>query len=118
MYDVVALGELLVDFIQDGSSRNGNPVFEANPGGAREGQEGHKDARAFPVVLRSVDKVKGFVDDMGQIEGDVLLSVGKYVIDAKSIMGIFSLDLSNPLQLEIEDWKEEYAPIVGKYLHP
>ena len=34
MYDVVALGELLVDFIQDGSSRNGNPVFEANPGGA------------------------------------------------------------------------------------
>ena len=86
--------------------------------GAREGQKGHKDARAFPVVLRSVDKVKGFVDDMGKIEGDVLLSVGKYVIDAKSIMGIFSLDLSNPLQLEIEDWKEEYAPIVGKYLHP
>lgn len=34
MYDVVALGELLVDFIQNGSSANGNPVFEANPGGA------------------------------------------------------------------------------------
>ena len=34
MYDVVALGELLVDFIQNGSSRNGNPLFEANPGGA------------------------------------------------------------------------------------
>lgn len=34
MYDVVALGELLVDFIQTGSSQNGNPVFEANPGGA------------------------------------------------------------------------------------
>lgn len=34
MYDVVALGELLIDFIQNGSSRNGNPVFEANPGGA------------------------------------------------------------------------------------
>ena len=43
-----------------------------------------------------------------------ILSVGKYVIDAKSIMGIFSLDLSNPLQLGIENWKEEYAPIVGK----
>ena len=34
MYDVVALGELLVDFIQNGSSAAGNPVFEANPGGA------------------------------------------------------------------------------------
>lgn len=34
MYDVVALGELLIDFIQYGESENGNPVFEANPGGA------------------------------------------------------------------------------------
>ena len=34
MYDVVALGELLVDFIQNGSSAKGNPIFEANPGGA------------------------------------------------------------------------------------
>lgn len=34
MYDVVALGELLIDFIQNGSSPNGNPLFEANPGGA------------------------------------------------------------------------------------
>ena len=34
MYDVTALGEILIDFIQTGSSRNGNPVFEANPGGA------------------------------------------------------------------------------------
>ena len=32
MYDVVALGELLIDFIQNGNSSNGNPVFEANPG--------------------------------------------------------------------------------------
>lgn len=34
MYDVVALGELLIDFIQNGSSADKNPVFEANPGGA------------------------------------------------------------------------------------
>lgn len=34
MYDVVALGELLIDFIQNGRSAAGNPVFEANPGGA------------------------------------------------------------------------------------
>ena len=34
MYEVVALGELLIDFTRNGSSSNGNPVFEANPGGA------------------------------------------------------------------------------------
>lgn len=34
MYHVVALGELLVDFIQNGKSSAGNPIFEANPGGA------------------------------------------------------------------------------------
>lgn len=33
-YDVVALGELLVDFTENGSSPQGNPIFEANPGGA------------------------------------------------------------------------------------
>ena len=33
-YDVVALGELLIDFTQNGYSEQGNPIFEANPGGA------------------------------------------------------------------------------------
>ena len=34
-FDVVALGELLIDFTQNGVSDQGNPVFEANPGAAR-----------------------------------------------------------------------------------
>ena len=34
MYDVVALGELLIDFTSSGTSSQGNPLFEANPGGA------------------------------------------------------------------------------------
>ena len=34
MYDVAALGELLIDFIQNGKSEQGNLLFEANPGGA------------------------------------------------------------------------------------
>ena len=33
-YDVVALGELLIDFTENGTSGQGNPLFEANPGGA------------------------------------------------------------------------------------
>lgn len=33
-YDVIALGELLIDFTQNGLSEQGNGLFEANPGGA------------------------------------------------------------------------------------
>lgn len=75
-----------------------------------------KTVKAFDILLGSVDKVKAFVNDMSKIEGDVLLCVGKYVIDAKSIMGIFSLELSKPLRLEIENWKEEYAAVIERYL--
>ncbi len=82
---------------------------------ANYGQE-QKNAKSFDILLGSVDKVKSFVNDMSKIEGDVLLCVGKYVIDTKSIMGIFSLDLSKPLRLEIEDWKEEYAAVIERYL--
>lgn len=34
LYDVTALGELLIDFTENGNSSQGNPTFEANPGGA------------------------------------------------------------------------------------
>ena len=79
-------------------------------------QQKQKTAKSFDIQLGSVDKVKAFVDDMSKIEGDVLLCVGKYVIDAKSIMGIFSLELSKSLRFEIEDWKEEYAAVIKRYL--
>lgn len=72
--------------------------------------------RSFSVSLDSIDKVKEFVREVSNIEGDVLLSSGRYIIDAKSIMGIFSLDLSKPITLEVEDWKEEYALLLKKYL--
>lgn len=80
-------------------------------------QRESKVTKSFDIQLSTVDKVKEFVNDMSKIEGDVLLCVGKYVIDAKSIMGIFSLELSKPLRLEIEDWKEEYGAVIERYLH-
>ena len=81
-----------------------------------EQEQAETQFKSFEVMLRSVDLVKNFVNDMGKIEGNVFLSVGRYVIDAKSIMGIFSLELSKPLKLEIEKWKDEYAVILEKYV--
>ena len=53
------------------------------------------------ISLNSIDKVKSFVNDLSQYNVDFDLVSGRYVIDAKSIMGIFSLDLSKPIDLNI-----------------
>ena len=53
------------------------------------------------ISLNSIEKVKSFVNDIARFEADVDLVSGRYVIDAKSIMGIFSLDLSKPITLNI-----------------
>ena len=55
----------------------------------------------FKVMLNSIDKVKSFVNDLTKFDCDFDLVSGRYVIDAKSIMGIFSLDLSKPIDLTI-----------------
>lgn len=66
------------------------------------------------VLLNSIDKVKSFIQIVSNCEGDLDLATGRYVIDAKSIMGIFSLDISAPLQLTIHN--EEAAPALLKKL--
>ena len=53
------------------------------------------------ISLNSIDKVKAFVNEISKFDCDVDLVSGRYVIDAKSIMGIFSLDLSKPIDLNI-----------------
>ena len=53
------------------------------------------------ISLNSIEKVKSFVNDIARCEADFDLVSGRYVIDAKSIMGIFSLDLSKPITLNI-----------------
>ena len=57
--------------------------------------------KTIRISLNSIDKVKSFVNDLSQFNVDFDLVSGRYVIDAKSIMGIFSLDLSKPIDLNI-----------------
>ena len=57
--------------------------------------------KTVKISLNSIDKVKSFVNAITQFEFDFDLISGRYVIDAKSIMGIFSLDLSKPIDLAI-----------------
>ena len=70
------------------------------------------------VCLDSIDNVKGFVNDISRFNTDFDLISGRYVIDAKSIMGIFSLDLSKPIELTIHesDEMDEILKIIQPYI--
>ena len=57
--------------------------------------------KTVQISLNSIDKVKSFVNEISKFENDFDLVSGRYVIDAKSIMGIFRLDLSKPINLNI-----------------
>lgn len=57
--------------------------------------------KTVTISLNSIDKVKSFVNEITKFDNDFDLVSGRYVIDAKSIMGIFSLDLSKPINLNI-----------------
>ena len=57
--------------------------------------------KTVQISLNSIDKVKSFVNDITKFDVDFDLVSGRYVIYAKSIMGIFSLDLSKPIELNI-----------------
>ena len=57
--------------------------------------------KSLKISLEVAQRVKEFVAVVQGYEDEVLLKSGKYVVDAKSILGIFSLDLSQPLNVEI-----------------
>ena len=57
--------------------------------------------KTVQISLNSIDKVKSFVNEISKFDNDFDLVSGRYVIEAKSIMGIFSLDLSKPINLNI-----------------
>lgn len=51
-------------------------------------------------MLNTINDVKNFVELANRYDFDVDLVSGRYAVDAKSIMGIFSLDLTKPIQVE------------------
>jgi len=69
------------------------------------------------ISLNTIDKVKSFVNDLSKFDSDFDLVSGRYVIDAKSIMGIFSLDLSKPIECTIHaDDTEEILKTLAPYI--
>lgn len=56
--------------------------------------------KTVQILLNTINDVKCFVNAVSKYDYDVDLISGRYAIDAKSIMGIFSLDLSKPITVQ------------------
>ena len=69
------------------------------------------------IQLNAINDVKEFVNTVMRFNSDIDLVSGRYAIDAKSIMGIFSLDLSKPIELvaHTED-PDELVKAISKFI--
>ena len=75
--------------------------------------------KQVPIKLSLAEKVKTFVNTVNRYPYDMDLRSGRHVVDAKSILGIFSLDLSRPIVLEIysddcDDLIEQLGPFLAE----
>ncbi len=73
--------------------------------------------KSFYIKLLTIEDIRRFVDIVTRQDFDIDLSSGRYVVDAKSIMGIFSLDLMNKILLtahsdNTEKLEEELAKFI------
>lgn len=72
----------------------------------------------FYIKLSTIEDIRKFVDTVTRRDYDIDLSSGRYVVDAKSIMGIFSLDLMNKILLtahtdDAEDLRKDLAAYIA-----
>ena len=71
------------------------------------------------IMLKTINDVRAFVNSVAKYDFDVDLLSGRYAVDAKSIMGIFSLDLSKAITMEIhsddcQNFLNEIKPFIVK----
>ena len=74
--------------------------------------------KSIPIKLSFAEEVKAFVNVVSRYPYDMDLRAGRHVVDAKSILGIFSLDLSKPIVMEIytdscDDLMQDIKPFMA-----
>lgn len=67
------------------------------------------------IYLNSFDKIKKFVNVTCKLECDLNLISGRCIVDGKSIIGIFSLDLSKPIEMNINNTQNNLNDILEKF---
>ena len=71
--------------------------------------------KTVQISLNSIDKVKSFVNEITKYDNDFDLVSGRYVIDAKSILGVLSLDLTQPLTVQYGGQNDNFEKTLRKF---
>ena len=73
--------------------------------------------KSTTIKLSTIDDVKEFVATVSKCDFDVDLISGRYAVDAKSIMGIFSLDISKEIRLDAHtDAADDFFKAIDKFV--
>ena len=73
--------------------------------------------KSVNIKLPTIEAVQEFVDSVCEFDVDITLSSGRYIVDAKSIMGIFSLDLRMPICMTVDsDDCDDIIAAVDEYI--
>ena len=74
--------------------------------------------KSITLLLNTTESVKSFVNIISRFDYDMDLRCGRYVVDAKSIMGIFSLNLSKPIKVEAHcgDQRDKFLEEVKSFI--
>lgn len=67
------------------------------------------------VAINTINKVTEFVQKASQVDGDVICSKGRYTVDGKSIMGIFSIDVSEGIVVEYPETATEFEKYISQF---
>ena len=67
------------------------------------------------VAINTINKATEFVQKASQVDGDVICTKGRYTIDGKSIMGIFSIDISGGIMVEYPETATDFEEYLSQF---
>lgn len=67
------------------------------------------------IKITGLADVYNFIEQASKVMGDVIIKRGKFIIDAKSVMGVFSIDMSNPVTVTYPEDAVEFAEYIKQF---
>ena len=67
------------------------------------------------VSINTINKVTEFVQKASQVDGDIICTKGQYTVDGKSIMGVFSIDISESIMVEYPETATDFEEYLSQF---
>jgi len=71
--------------------------------------------REMIVSIKGLNDIYNFITKAQKVDGDIVVRRGRYVIDAKSILGIFSLDMSQNITITYPETASDFEEFIQQF---